>query len=278
METLGRLGRRTMTKINTPAQSALLYAETDPHPLATRYLQRHGRDSHGHVAVRYWRDEFWRYRDGRYVKVSEPELRAEITVLTREDFRARRAVNSNGTLLQVTRGLVSNVIQALAGELLVPSASEQPVWLGKSEAGPFFAFSNGRIEIDPLIVGHPVSLQPHCSRWFSQTAFPYAFDPTATCPRWTSFLNEVLESDTERIQLIQQWFGYCIVQDTTQQRFIVAVGEGENGKSVLLDTLTGMLGPENVSHVRAELFAQRFQLTMTLGKLANICVRHRRNR
>jgi phage/plasmid-associated DNA primase len=28
--------------------------------------------------------------------------------------------------------------------------------------------------------------------------------------------------------------------------------------------------PTTVSHVRVELFAQRFQLTMTLGKLANI--------
>src|SRR5439155_21060286 len=45
---------------------------------------------------------------------------------------------------------------------------------------------------------------------------------------------------------------------------------GANGKSVVLDTLTSVLGPENVSHVRAELFAQRFQLTSSLGKLANI--------
>ena len=58
--------------------------------------------------------------------------------------------------------------------------------------------------------------------------------------------------------------------DTTQQRFIVAVGDGAVGKSTTLDTLTNLLGPDNVSHVRAELFAQRFQLTMTLGKLANV--------
>jgi putative DNA primase/helicase len=68
-------------------------------------------------------------------------------------------------------------------------------------------------------------------------------------------------------------FGYCLTPDTSQQRFVVAVGEGQNGKSVALDVLTALLGPENVSHVRAELFAQRFQLTMTLGKLANVTLR-----
>ena len=83
-------------------------------------------------------------------------------------------------------------------------------------------------------------------------------------------LDEVLEQDQERIALVQQWFGYCLMADTTQQRFVVAVGEGENGKSVMLDLLTAVLGVENVSHVPVEVFAQRFQLTMTLGKLANI--------
>jgi putative DNA primase/helicase len=113
-------------------------------------------------------------------------------------------------------------------------------------------------------------VEPHCSNWFSQTSFPYTYDPVARCPRWESFLDEVLQGDQERIGLLQQWFGYCLTNDTSQQQFIVAVGDGQNGKSVMLDLLTAVLGPENVSHIRAELFAQRFQLTPTLGKLANI--------
>jgi uncharacterized protein DUF5906 len=76
--------------------------------------------------------------------------------------------------------------------------------------------------------------------------------------------------DKGRIALLQQWFGYCLTADTTQQKLVVAVGDGQNGKSVALDVLTATLGPEKVSDVRLELFAQRFQLTMTLGKLANI--------
>ncbi len=260
----------TKTKSRQPVSTGLPYAETDPHRLAGRYVKVHGRDSHGHAAIRYWRDEFWRYRDGRYVKVTDSELRAEISTFIRNEFRARRAVNRNGTLLQVTRGIVSNVMQAMAGDLLVPSQTEQPVWLRKQTAGPFFAFLNGLHSIGELIGGQSTGLQPHCSSWFSQTAFPFAYDAAAQCPRWTSFLDEVLEGDTERIALSQQWFGYCLVPDTTQQRFIVAVGDGAVGKSTTLDTLTNLLGPDNVSHVRAELFAQRFQLTMTLGKLANV--------
>ena len=47
-------------------------------------------------------------------------------------------------------------------------------------------------------------------------------------------------------------------------------GEGANGKSVVCEILTAMLGEENVSNVPLEIFGERFQLAASLGKLANI--------
>ena len=70
---------------------------------------------------------------------------------------------------------------------------------------------------------------------------------------------------------MQEWVGYTLTPDTSQQKFLVAEGEGANGKTVFLETHTQLLGPENVSHVPLEMFGMRFQLTSTLGKLANIC-------
>jgi putative DNA primase/helicase len=51
---------------------------------------------------------------------------------------------------------------------------------------------------------------------------------------------------------------------------MLLVGEGANGNSVVLDVVEMLLGPENVSHVGLALFSERFQLTMTLHKLANL--------
>lgn len=246
------------------------YGAADPHQLANRFLKCHGRDNHGHLALRYWRDEFWQFREGRYRKLSGSELQARISEFIREIFQREKPASRQGQILQVTRSLVQNVMQALMGRTLVESQTEQPVWLGNGNEGPYFVFTNAMANLAALEAGHQTGAVPHCSHWFTQTIFPYEFDLAATCPRWKSFLNGVLESDQERIRLLQQWFGYCLTPDTSLQRFIVAVGEGANGKSVMLDTLTAMLGPENVSHIRAELFAQRFQLTMTLGKLANV--------
>ena len=48
-------------------------------------------------------------------------------------------------------------------------------------------------------------------------------------------------------------------------------GEGANGKSVLLDVLKSLVGPENCSSVALESFVERFALSPTIGKLVNVC-------
>jgi P4 family phage/plasmid primase-like protien len=80
----------------------------------------------------------------------------------------------------------------------------------------------------------------------------------------------MFDGDSERIALVHEWFGYCLVHDTSFHKFLILMGEGANGKTVLLLALEALLGSDNVSHVPLELFGERFQLTPTLGKLANV--------
>jgi P4 family phage/plasmid primase-like protien len=68
----------------------------------------------------------------------------------------------------------------------------------------------------------------------------------------------------------QQWFGYLLLPDTSLQRFLMMVGDGANGKSVVCAVLHALLGDGNTVSVPLEFFGQRFHLVETLGKLANI--------
>jgi putative DNA primase/helicase len=106
--------------------------------------------------------------------------------------------------------------------------------------------------------------------WFSAVLFPYRYEPNAQAAQWLAFINEVLEGDQERINLLQEWFGYLLTPDTSLHKFLVLEGDGANGKSVLLEVLGAMLGEKNISHVPLGMFGERFQLTPTLAKLANI--------
>jgi P4 family phage/plasmid primase-like protien len=143
--------------------------------------------------------------------------------------------------------------------MLKPSASQH-----------LLAVKNGLLDVDVSLRTAQPGLRAATPDWFSPVRLPVAFDPAADCPLFKTFLDEVLEGDRERIDLVQEMFGYCLTFDTTQQKMFILEGEGANGKSVVLGLLTRLLGPENVSHVPLENFGDRFQLTMTLGKLANI--------
>jgi P4 family phage/plasmid primase-like protien len=160
-------------------------------------------------------------------------------------------------------------------ELQVALASQRnpAFWVDQTEEGPnrqFIALDNGILDVVAAFQGQANCLQPHTPKWFSRVCLSFPFDVNAFCPRWIAFLNEMLEGDQDLITLLQQWFGYLLLADTRQQKALILVGDGSNGKSVVLETLTFLLGEANVSNVQLESFGDRFGLMPTIGKLANI--------
>jgi P4 family phage/plasmid primase-like protien len=243
--------------------------DTDPHRLGAAYLLRRC-SKDGQVTLYYWRAECWGWDGRRYIKISDKELRAEISAEIKNDFN-RIAARTGERPRRVVAGLVNNVLQAVASLVLVPEKEELPLWIGDPQgAKPFLSMANGLVDTDALLTEKSGVLYPHTPRWFTRASFPYDYQPDAKCPVWERFLEEVLEGDKDRIALLQEWFGYCLTPNTTQCKFMVLEGEGANGKSVVCEVLTAMLGRENVSNVPLEIFGERFQLTPTLGKLANI--------
>jgi putative DNA primase/helicase len=69
-----------------------------------------------------------------------------------------------------------------------------------------------------------------------------AYDPQATCPRWEQFLEEVFGGNAELIAYIQRAVGYSLTGDVREQKLFLCFGDGNNGKSVLLDVLSSLLG------------------------------------
>jgi len=74
------------------------------------------------------------------------------------------------------------------------------------------------------------------------------FNLDEECPIWLDFLNTTFKGDSEIIDYIQQLFGYCLSGYTTVQAFWLLIGDGANGKSVLLGVLS-YLGGNYVRHL-----------------------------
>lgn len=64
----------------------------------------------------------------------------------------------------------------------------------------------------------------------------------ADCPLWLAFLHEATGGDLEVIAFLRRWLGYCLTGDTREHALIFVYGPGGNGKSVLLNTVTRLMG------------------------------------
>jgi P4 family phage/plasmid primase-like protien len=236
-------------------------AELDPMDEARQFIAV---ESHPDgPTLRYHRRSFLRWDGRRYVERDTEEIQTEL-------YRWLDLKAAN-----IKRTIAINIIEAVKSLTIQPFDLDRPYRIDSPPADRradrrFIALSNGILDVGKCIAGESVSLLPHSPNWFSTTCLPYNFDPAATCPTWERVIAENLESDPERIAIIQEWAGLSLVFDTSFQKFLILVGEGGNGKSVVCAWLTALLGASNVSNVSLESFSVRFQLASTLGKLANI--------
>jgi putative DNA primase/helicase len=69
-----------------------------------------------------------------------------------------------------------------------------------------------------------------------------AVAPNGDCRRWLSFLERVTGGDPQLLAFLQRMFGYALTGDTSAHALFFLFGTGANGKSVLLDTVSGIMG------------------------------------
>ena len=116
-------------------------------------------------------------------------------------------------------------------------------------------------------------LRPFEKRSYRTTQIPVQYDPEARCPRFQKFLDEIFEGETdhlERKKILLEMIGYSLLSSTKFEKFIVLIGSGANGKSVVLNVLQALLGSQQVSGVRLSQFSNPFQLGHLHRKLGNI--------
>ena len=96
------------------------------------------------------------------------------------------------------------------------------------------------------------------------------YNKDANCDQFKKFLGEVLQTEKD-IEIIQEWCGYCLLNDTKYSKALLLFGDGENGKSVLLNVIKHFLNRENVTSISLQyLESSPFAPARLFGKTANI--------
>jgi putative DNA primase/helicase len=63
----------------------------------------------------------------------------------------------------------------------------------------------------------------------------------ADCPLWMKFIAEVTRGDVEMAFFLQQFAGYCLTGDVSEQKFLYLYGPGGNGKSIFVEVVASIL-------------------------------------
>jgi|GEM_PF-4000628 len=113
-------------------------------------------------------------------------------------------------------------------------------------------------------------LLPHDKNYFSKVQVPIVFDPKADCPRFKQFLREVFVDDIGRANAVQDFSGYCLYPEIFIHICLWLIGHGSNGKSVLANILTKLIGLQNVSGIALHQLADKFILGSLKDKLLNV--------
>lgn len=217
------------------------------------------------------RDTLYEFDGRAYRELPESELQARITSF----IRSRDWINRKGDVEPAVakQAFVRSAIMNVASAGCVPASVQPPVWINGKSATRSVVLKNGILDLAEFFHHmdddeNPPRLKPHTDELFTYHAMPYAFDPKAECPRWTKFLDEVLpDHDVQRV--LQDWFGYCLIPTQQFEKIMVLVGEGKNGKSVIMRMLKHLVGAANCSAVDLEFLAEPHALQPMEGKLVN---------
>jgi len=120
--------------------------------------------------------------------------------------------------------------------MLNQAKSELPVRIDAFDGKPF-AFNCGNGIVD-LRTGE---LHPHDRAEMHTKLSPVMYEPNATAPKWTAFLDRIFASDESLIRFVQRAVGYSLTGDVSEQCLFILHGTGANGKSVFLKTIAALV-------------------------------------
>jgi putative DNA primase/helicase len=84
--------------------------------------------------------------------------------------------------------------------------------------------------------------RPHdCRDWLTKGS-PVKYDPQATCPVWDRFLNRIFNHNEELIRYLHRVIGYSLTGAVSEKALFMFYGDGDNGKTTLLEAVRYILG------------------------------------
>ncbi|MCK4602665.1 MAG: hypothetical protein KAU28_09375, partial [Phycisphaerae bacterium] len=204
----------------------------------------------------------------RYVQVEDGTIKNHLQPWLHDALRYHHDAR-NGTIhlipFESNPGTVKSTLETIRTYTHLPVSLTPPVWLNGGEKMPY---PTEILSCRSLNLHIPTGKTfPATPSLFTTSALCFDYDAEAAAPvAWLRFLNELWDGDIESIELLQDWFGYCLTPDTSQQKMLLLVGPRRSGKGTIGRVLAQLIGPANVVGPTTASLAGTFGLQPLIGK------------
>src|SRR5258708_15698495 len=188
-------------------------------------------------------DKFYVYDDGYWCQLFEIEF---LTIIT----RAFPGINSHPI---ATRKQIVDNFKLLASRRIKIFNQHQHL-----------NFPQGELDVATK------ELREHHPDYYSTNRIPYNYNCNAICPLWEKSLLDIFEGSIDKVNTLQEFFGYCLTKDTRKEKALLLLGESRTGKSTILQGLRHIVGDDNCSFVALKYISHPQYTPMLINKLINI--------
>ncbi len=226
-----------------PWSPGMLLDPQDPMRSAIKFLDLKYSSEEGVRTLHRHRETFWAW-NGACFEIKEKET-MEADVWAFAD-RAKALGKQGPTSFKPTQDKVNGIIHALRARSQLGSNIDAPAWLANESSMPspieFAAVKNGLLHVPSG------RIYPPTPTYFNTSASDVEYNKDAPPPdQWLTFLDQVFEGDQEAIDAAQEFMGYCLLPDTSQQKILLVVGPPRSGKGTIGRIMRELAGRDSVA-------------------------------
>jgi putative DNA primase/helicase len=214
-----------------------------------------------------WRHRgcFWSWTGSYFARADDETIRTQIWTFLEQAKKLNKASGKKIVPFKPKRANVDEVADALIALCQLDEHIDPPAWLPphdttKPPAGEFFACGNGLLHLPSG------KLHAATPAYFCLNASTVQYEAKAKAPQWAAFLRQLLGKDQQAIALLQDWFGYLLTPDTSQQKICGIFGPKRSGKGTLARIMTKLLGASSVAGPTMNSLAEGFGLEPLISK------------
>lgn len=196
-------------------------------------------------------NQWWEYGGGLWRMVDDPYIERDVRNLA-------LAIWGNA----LSPKILSNIVR-MARLLLLRDFREM------GGASNLIPFRNGVFDV------RTNDFTEHSPDLLLTRQLPYDYDPSADCPKFRKFVDDVLltkdgETCREWVQVMQEWFGYLLLADSSAQTAMVWLGKGANGKGVMAKVMEALVGRDQSIAVAVDQLKDPYHRADLFGKMLGV--------